>query len=156
MRANPLVAVVADAPWSPADAARDGAAEFQILLRLAQLQSTEKSVGLVGVGNRRGIFQQGTQRALEFAARRGVPVVRLACGMNAEPIEGSDLFINGGVLSPEVATVILTECLTRYGALPSLPASTPASSSLRRAYRDRLALYQSHFTARQPLTVAVR
>lgn len=155
-RASPRVAVITDAPWSPADAARDGAAEFKVLLQLAQLQRHDPSVGLVGVGNRRGVFQQGTQRALEFAARQGVPVVRIARGVNAEPIEGSDLFIDGGVLSAEAATALLTECLTRYGALPSLPLQKPADARTRQAFRAKLALYQAHFTARQPLTVAIR
>ncbi|HWL15346.1 MAG TPA: hypothetical protein VNR00_07060, partial [Opitutus sp.] len=34
--AAPPVAVIEDAPWSPDDAARDGAAELGVLLQLAQ------------------------------------------------------------------------------------------------------------------------
>ncbi len=150
--AAPPVAVIEDAPWSPDDAARDGAAELGVLLQLAQLQRDHERVGLVGIGDRRGIFQEGMQRALEFAARQGVPVVRLARTPTRVAPAEPDLFIAGGDLPPAAAAALLVRCLARYGALPKLAASADES----RAFREKLRLYQAEFTASQPATVAMR
>lgn len=154
-RAIEPVAVIEDAAWSPGDASREGAAEMGVLLKLAELQQTQSAVGLVGVGDRRGIFQEGTQRALEFAIRQGVPVVRLARGTSARPNRDVDTFIDGGVLSPEAAAALLADCLRRYGPLPKSKSSEPTRAELN-ALRRQLTLYQSAFTSRQPAMVAMR
>lgn len=157
--AAPAVSVVEDAPWSPDDAPRDGAAELNVLVQLAQLQRHADAVGLVGVGDRRGIFQDGTQRALEFAVRQGVPVVRLARGVPPCAPGANDVFIDGGLLSPEAAADLLAECLHRYGALPrNQSLDTPSLLTAReaRAFREKLRLYQAEFTSRQPPLVAMR
>lgn len=154
--AAPAVTVVEDAPWSPDDAPRDGAAELHVLLQLAQLQRSADTVGLVGVGDRRGIFQDGTQRGLEFAVRQGVPVVRLARGVPACTPHENDLFIDGGLLSPEAAAALLAVCLERYGALPRSDSSDTLDPRASRALRRQLARYQAEFTSRQPAFVAMR
>jgi hypothetical protein len=153
--AAPAVTVVEDAPWSPDDAPRDGAAELNVLVQLAQLQRRTDVVGLVGVGDRRGIFQDGTQRGLEFAVRQGVPVVRLARGVPRCAPNENDLFIDGGLLSPEAAAALLADCLARYGALPRSDSAT-LSAREARALRAKLHLYQAEFTSRQPSLVALR
>ncbi|HYP16471.1 MAG TPA: hypothetical protein VEQ65_04600 [Opitutus sp.] len=154
--AAPQVAVIEDTVWSPDDAPRDGAAELGVLLQLAQLEKTQPLVGLVGIGDRRGIFQEGTQRGFEFAVRQGVPVVRLARGAPVHPPAETDLFINGGLLSPAAAAALLAECLARYGRLPRADSADELSPREHRALRAQLALYQAAFTSRQPATVAVR
>lgn len=154
--AAPRVTVVEDAPWSPDDASRDGAAELNVLLHLAQLQHDEPKVGLVGIGDRRGIFQEGTQRGLEFAVRQGVPVVRLARGVPTCSPHENDLFINGGQLSPAAAAKLLAECLERYGALPKSRSPATLTARETQSLRAKLRLYQAEFTSRQPALVAMR
>ena len=153
------VAIIEDAVWSPDDATRDGAAELGVLVALAQLQATQAVVGLVGVGDRRGIFQDGTQRGLEYAVRQGVPVVRLARGVRDCTPPATDLMIDGGNLSPEAAVVLLSDCLARYGPLPKFESLDQATARERRALHAKLKLYRAAFTFRQPAasaTVAMR
>lgn len=153
--AAPLVAIIEDAAWSPDDAPRDGAAELGVLLRLAQLQRSQSVVGLVGVGDRRGIFQDGTQRGFEFAVGQGVPVVRLARGARACNPGDTDLFIDGGNLSPDAAVALLSKCLVRYGALPKVRSPhTPTRQELA-ALRKKLALYRAVFTSQEPAAPAM-
>ena len=154
--AAPPIAVIEDALWSPNDPPRDGAAELGVLLQVAQLRQSNRVVGLVGVGDRRGIFQDGTQRGLEFAVRQGIPVVRLARGTRFCLPSNNDLFIDGGALTPEAAVELLGECLQRYGALPAFDLSQPPTSHEVRALRAKLALYQAAFTSHQPAVVALR
>lgn len=152
---TPRVAVIEDAPWSPDDAPRDGAAELGVLLTLAQLQAKESVVGLVGVGDRRGIFQDGTQRGLEFAVRQGVPVVRLARGPSSCRPDDSDLLIDGGSLSPDAAVALLGQCLARYGALPKVRSAHAPTKGELRALREKLQLYRAAFTSQQPAAPAM-
>src|SRR4051794_37839908 len=46
------IAILHAAPWSAADAAREGAGEFEVLLRVAQLRRTHPVAGLISVGDR--------------------------------------------------------------------------------------------------------
>lgn len=154
--AAPRIAVIVDAPWSPNDVSRDGAAELSIMLQIALLQQETQAVGVVGVGDKRGLFQDGTRRGLEIAAQRGVPVVRLARDMRACLTDVDELFINGGMLSPEAASALLTECLTRHGPLPVIHSTAKPSSREMDALRRKLKLYQAEFSARQPKLLASR
>ena len=152
----PQIAVIEDAPWCPGDTQREGAAELEVMLRVAQLQQQHEVVGLVGVGDRRGLFQEGTRRGLEFAVQHGVPVVRLARGMQNCLKGTDDLFINGGMLSPEDASALLSKCLARHGALPVVHESGQSGEADLRALRAKLKLYQAEFTAKQATLVASR
>lgn len=138
------VAIIEDAPWSPGDASREGAGEFAVLLQLAALQRAHEHVGLVGVGDERGRFQLGTQRGLEFAARHGVPVVRLTSDPARAAGSVDDEFIPGGRLGAEAAQLLLRECLARFGPLP-------IEAKARRAV---LAHYRAAFREAQPEFVA--
>lgn len=144
----PQVAVIEDAPWSPADFSREGAAEMAVLLRLAQLQRHDCAVGLIGVGDERGCFQAGTRRALEFAAAQGVPVVRLARSGTARTGGAEDGFIAGGRLTADEARTLLADCLRRFGPLPGREQAGARQRLLQR--------YQAEFDARQSPGLAVR
>ena len=153
--AAPSIAVIEDAPWSPGDASREGAAEFEVLVRLAQLQQQQPLVGFVGLGDRRGIFQEGTRRGLEFAVRQGVPVVRLSRGASrAVPVD-TDIFIDGGSMSPAAAAALLARCLERFGPLPALASTRSLSPQNADELRSKLRLYQAEFTARQSAMIAM-
>lgn len=160
-QAEPRVTVIEDAPWSPNDPSRDGAAEFRVMLHIAKLQAGSSVVGIVGVGDKRGVFQEGTRRGLEMAVQHGVPVVRLARGVRTylKNVDRNpdDLFIDGGLLTPEAAQTLLVECLARHGALPRVRATdTAVSASELTALRQKLQLYQAEFTAHQPEMIASR
>lgn len=143
--AAPRVAVIEDAPWSPADFSREGAAEMAVLLNLAELMRAGEPVGLVGVGDARGCFQGGTQRALEFALTRGVPVVRLGRTGGAVTEDG---FIAGGDLPAKEACALLAACLERFGPLPVMERVAERRRQLQR--------YQAEFDIRRGEQVAVR
>ena len=111
------VAVLHAAAWSPGDRVREGAGEFEVFLRIAQLQRIHTAAGLVSVGDRNGFRQGGGELALRRAALTGVPVVKLAPGGEVAPTP-DDLFIDAGRLSPEHASRVLVQCLTRFGPAP--------------------------------------
>jgi hypothetical protein len=154
--ATSRVAVIEDAPWSPNDSSRDGAAELEVMLCVARLQHDHQAVGVVGIGDRRGIFQEGMRRGLELAVQHGVPVVRLARGPQACLRGVDDLFIDGGMLSPAAASALLSECLARHGALPSVRTTGQPNAEKLSALRKKLQLYQADFNAHQPALVASR
>lgn len=133
------------AAWSPGDSTREGAGEFEVLLRLAQLQKTHRAAGLVSVGDRHGMRRCGGENALVRATLSGVPVVKLAPqGEVAATPEG--LFLDGGSLTAEQAKSVLEHCLARHGAPPS--AADPDRSTAR-----ELAAIRAHL---EPFQTALR
>src|SRR5437764_483467 len=77
LRANSAeVAVLRAAAWSPGDVVLDGAIEFEVLMCAARLQHAQRAAGIVGVGDRHGLFATGAERALRTLALRGLPVVK--------------------------------------------------------------------------------
>jgi L-asparaginase len=152
---EPAVAVLYGSVWSPGDAARDGAAEFEVLMCVAQVQHASSVAGLVSVGYRRGSFPPSAETALERVAHMGIPVVRLA-QTSPLPTHHGDSFIEAGSLSPADAKRLLTECLVRYGSLPV--AADPAKPTKKedQAFQTKLALFQAQFDARNLSQVAMR
>src|SRR4051812_21225712 len=61
-----------------ADAAREGAGELMALMEIARVQAKPGHGGLVGVGDRHGLFSCDTEEALRLAVLAGIPVVKLA------------------------------------------------------------------------------
>src|SRR4051812_20563824 len=114
---NAGVEVLLPLKWSPGDPVREGAGEFEVLLRVAQLQRTHRIAGLVSMGDRHGMRAGGGERALGAAALNGVAVVKLPThgGVAATP---DGIFLNGGTLSAEKARQVLAYCLKTYGAPP--------------------------------------
>ena len=121
------------------DFVRQGAAELDLLMRLVELQQSPGPIGIVGVGNRHGIFQAGVHRALEMAVREGIPVVRLA--QNGEPAAAGSccVFINGGTLSVAEAELLLKQCLAEFGPLPQ------ANDAISQEMSTQLARFQAVF-----------
>ena len=111
------VAVLRAALWSPDDAAREGAGELEIFLSAARLQREHRVAGLVGVGDRHGLFLGGAERALRLLACRGFPVAKLARGgdLAADP---ERIFLDATGLSEADASALLARCLERHGPPP--------------------------------------
>jgi hypothetical protein len=153
--AEPAVAILLGSTWSPGDSARQGAAEFEVLMCVAQTRRAAALFGLVGVGDRDGRFPPGAETALEQVARMGVPIVRLAqsTGLPARP---GDVFIEGGSLSPEVAKQILRNCLARYGALPVSANPAQPTKKESAALQARIALFQAYFDSTARDQIAMR
>lgn len=153
--AEPAVAVLYGSAWSPGDTARDGAAELEVLMCVAQVQHASSVAGLISVGYRRGSFPPSAETALERVAHMGIPVVRLA--QNASlPTHHGDAFIEAGSLSPTDAKRLLAECLVRYGTLPICADPANPTKKEAQALQAKLALFQAQFDARNLNQVAMR
>jgi hypothetical protein len=152
---EPAVAVLYGSAWSPGDAARDGAAEFEVLLCAARVRQTAPLAGIVGVGARRGSFPPAAEMALERVAHMGVPIVRVAQLGNLAANE-NDVFIEAGSLAPTEAKRLLSECLRRCGPLPAAADPTRPTKKERAAIQAKLAEYQQQFDARNASHLAMR
>jgi hypothetical protein len=122
------VAVLRSAPWSPGDTVREGAGEFEVLMCAARLQRENRAAGIVGVGNRHGLFLTGAERALRLLALRGVPVAKLARNgqVAADP---EQLFLDASGLTESEASTLLRRCLEKHGAPPA--AANPDQPTAR-------------------------
>jgi hypothetical protein len=116
------IAVIRAAAWSPGDAVREGAGEFEVLLRVARLQREHPAVAVIGIGDRRGWFPAGAERALRFVAMQGVPVARIATGGDAG-IDPDGIFLDAGKLPESEVAAILDRCLDRSGPAPQVADS---------------------------------
>jgi hypothetical protein len=113
------VGILHSAPWSPGDSVRDGAGEFTVFLRTAQLQREHRATGLIAVGDRHGMLRSGGERALRRVVLTGVAVVKLAPGGEIAD-GGHEVFLNGGILDAAAASAVLLQCLERFGAPPAV------------------------------------
>ena len=153
--AEPSVGVLYGTTWSPGDAARDGAAEFEVLMCAATLKQANPLAGIVGVGKHHGSFSPAAEVALQRVACMGIPVVRLASS-GPLPSHQGDVFIEAGSLSPADARRLLAECLTRYGAPPAAHDPAHPTKKESAAIESKLALYQLQFDAHNSVQVAMR
>ena len=154
--AAPGIALVRSTRWSPNDAERDGASEFEILLSVARLLESHPLAGVIGVGNRNGAFLPAAERALERAASMGLPVVKLAA-QGSLPVNPDNLFIEAGSLSSDEARSVLAECLVTLGALPPAADILRPTAKELAAIRAKLTRYQLAFDTRAAATnVAMR
>lgn len=155
---NPLpadvpVQVIRAPAWSPGDTVREGAAEFMVLMAVARLERLPVKGGLVGVGDRRGLFGPGTEAALHRAVLRGVPVVKLAASGRVLPAPHG-LFLDAQNLSEQEACAVLVQCLAKHGALPAV-GETAVEAEVARL-REQLRRYQDEFTLAAGTRLAVR
>jgi hypothetical protein len=143
---QPGTTIIYDAPWSPGDASRDGAAEFAVLLTVAQLRQHHGRAGIVAVGNVNGLLQPATHEALTRAACMGVAIVRIV-GAKQPLVVPYDFFIEAPAQPALVVEKILADCLVRFGAPPAAanPAYPTAAESA--AIRRVLSRYQLAFDA---------
>lgn len=156
LQAQPTVAVLHSPAWSPDDAERDGASEFEVMMCTARVLRESGLGGVVGVGNRHGLFLPAAEQALHRAALMGVPIVKLSSGSEAPSAATGSLFIRAGDMAPNEARNVLASCLLRYGALP--PVRDPAKPTAREltAIRTHLSLYQAIFDAHAGRRVAMQ
>lgn len=155
VQAQPGITVLKSARWSPNDAEREGASEFEVLLSVARLLEKHPLPGLIGIGNQNGAFLPAAEQALTRAATMGVPVVKLsASGTLASNPE--NLFIEAGSLSPDEAKVLLAECLLVLGTLPPARNILAPTEAELQAIRHHLARYQAFFDRQAPVLVASR
>jgi L-asparaginase len=117
LAAAPAVGIVHAVGWSPGDSARDGAAEFAVLVCAAQLQRASRAAGIIAVGNQRGMLDAAAERALRRLALTGVVVTRIAPNGEVAWSPG-ELCIDAGNLPEESAKRLLTLGLMRYGPVP--------------------------------------
>ena len=153
--ANAGVAVIHSAAWSPGDVVREGAGEFQVLVSVANLQQSHSAVGVVGVGNRHGMFPAASEHALRFFALHGVPVAKIARGdeLAADP---DGLFLDAGTLSESAAAALLTHCLNRFGAPPLAANPDQPTPTELTAIRNSLRPFREAFAVANARTVASR
>ena len=151
--AEPGIALLRDVATS-GEAARAGAAEFDILLVVARLRQEHPDAGLVCVGNRDGAFHAAAEAVLTRVVLMGVPVVKLA-QRDPMPVNPDDVFVEGGALPPAVARRLLADCIVRFG--PPAAAADPSRPTAREiaATRRKLALYQAVFQAGMAQQVAM-
>jgi L-asparaginase len=156
LRAAPAgVAVVRAAPWSPGDVARDGAGEFEVLMCAARLQQEHRAAGIVGVGDRHGLFTFGAERALRVIALRGVPVVKLASGGDVAS-DPDQLFLDANGLSEAEASAVLARCLERHGRPPmAVDPEHPTANELA-AIRAHLQPFREAFVLAAAPQLAVK
>lgn len=148
------VGVVRNVAWSPGDAQRDGACEFQIFLTVAQLQQNHRDVGLVGVGNHNGRLSVQAEQALENVALRGIAVAKIAPQGGTVARTEDALFVDAGTLSESSACQLLQTCIERYGPVPAAAnPSRPTAAELRAIHRQ-LQRYQEAFTTASGAAVA--
>jgi len=149
------VGVVRNVAWSPGDAQRDGACEFEIFLTVAQLQQKHRAVGLVGVGNHNGRLSDQAEHALDNVALRGIVVAKIAPSGGTVARTDEALFVDAGTLPESTACQLLQTCIERYGPLPAVAnPSRPTAAELRAIHRQ-LQRYQDAFTTATSSAVAI-
>lgn len=147
------VRVIRAPAWSQGDAVREGAGEFLVLMDIARLANHPARAGLVGVGDRRGLFGPGAEQAMHQVTMRGVPVVKLAPNGRVLPAPHG-LFIDGSGLSEQEACALLERCIAAHGALPVV--GERAEETQLAELRERLKIYQNEFTLAAVTRLAVR
>jgi len=145
--AQPGIAVLKSARWSPNDAERDGASEFEVFLCVGRLLDAHALAGVVGIGNRNGAFLPAAEQALSRAVAMGLPVVKVSLSGVLET-NSENFFIEAGALTADEARAALAECLVTLGALP--PARNPLAPSATelQAIHAKLLRYQRIFDAK--------
>lgn len=150
------VAVLRAAPWSPGDDARAGAGELEVFLCAARLQRDHRAAGLIGVGDRHGLFVAGAERALRMLACRGLPVAKLARGGGDLAANPESLFLDATGLAEADAAALLARCLERHGPPPAaVNPDTPTASELA-AIRAHLRPFHEAFALAAAPQLAAR
>lgn len=144
---TPAVAVVRAPAWSGDDPVTDGAAEFGLLCTVAREQRDHAAGGIVGVGNRHGLFPSASEQSLHYFALRGMVVAKVARGgdLVGDP-EG--IFLDAGNLPEADVAALLADCLRRFGAPPAARGGAATAAELA-AIRGHLAPFRQAFAQAQ-------
>jgi hypothetical protein len=148
------VAIVRSAAWSANAAAREGAEELAVLMSVAQLQKNHRLAGLVGVGDKHGMFKPGTEQTLRFVALTGVAVVRVSPNGFVPPADG--LFIEAAQLTESQVKGHLQDCLVRFGAPPRARDPDRPTAAELSSIRSHLRKYQESFIQAAAPSVAMK
>jgi hypothetical protein len=134
---------------------REGAGEFEVLVCAARLQREHAVAGLIGVGDRHGLFLQGAERALRHLTLTGVPVAKLANGgdLASDP---DSLFLDATGLSETQASAVLKKCLERHGPPPSAKNPSKPTTQEIAAVRAHLEPFREAFAFAGAPRVAVK
>lgn len=155
-RAEPAVTLFYEPRVLPGDATRDGAAEFSVLVQVAQLRQHHPLAGLVCVGNRCVLLAIRTEATLGRVALMGVPVVKLPGG-GERPANPAQVFVEARAMDPAAAQRLLATCLARYGAPPAARDPARPTPPELDAIRAKVSQYQALFdAANRPAEVAMR
>lgn len=147
-------AVAVPLALAQANAGREGAGEFLVLMESVRAGAQPGSAGPVGVGNRPGLFSLDSEEALKAAVLQEIPVVKLATRGQVLPAPHG-LFIDGGNLSEEEACRVLAQCLSEYVGLPAAGGAAPSPREVA-AIQQRLRRYQRQFTVASGARLAAR
>jgi L-asparaginase len=150
----PAVGVIRNVTWSPGDSQRDGASEFEIFLKVAQLQREHDRVGLVGVGNHNGRLGTPAENALEQMVLRGVAVARVAKNGGSIARVADSLYIDASGMPEALACELLARCLDTYGAPPAARNPNHPSPAELTAIHRHLEQYQQTFAKAKSTIVA--
>lgn len=153
--APPGIAILHNVDWRAGDTVRDGAGEFAVFLRAAQLQRDHRAAGLIAVGDRHGMLRSGGERALRRLVFTGLAIAKLAPGGTVAPAD-PDLFLDGAHLAPDTAAAVLARCLARHGSPPrAVDPELPTSAEIA-AIRAHLQPFQAALALAAAESVAQR
>jgi hypothetical protein len=135
------VAVVQGAEWNAGDLARDGAGEFAVFLRVAQLQREHRAVALIAICDRHGLLRSGGERALRRVVFDGVVVAKFTA--EAGSLRGDGVFLDPLKLRIDAARSVIAECLSRHGPPPAAADPENPTSAERAALTAHLRPFQN-------------
>lgn len=144
--AIPRVGIVKYATFGGDDYADDPVSEVEISARIEKNLADFPLSGFVVEANEPyGNVHESLQVALERAALRGIPVVRVGRGNTEDFTSRSRFMLGGGNLTATKARLLLMACLMKFGSLP-VPANPerPTEAELQ-ALEARMAQYQAIF-----------
>lgn len=142
----PGIAVLKTTAWSPNDAERDGACEFEVLLSVARLLQNHALAGVVGLGDRNGHFLPAAEQALTRSVLMGVPVVKVASSGHTR-LDTDNLYVESRGLSTEQSQALLSRCLLTLGALPPVANPLAPTEGEIAVIKEKVSRYQVVFDA---------
>lgn len=144
--AIPRVGIVKYATFGGDDYVDDPLSEVEISARVEKnLKDFPLSGFVIEANEPYGNMHESLQRALERAAMRGIPVVRVGRGNTEDFTSRSRLMLGGGNLTATKARLLLMACLMKFGSLP-VPADPdrPTAAELK-ALEAKMVQYQAVF-----------
>jgi hypothetical protein len=144
--AIPRVGIVKYATFGGDDYADDPLNEVEISARVNKnLKDFPLSGFIVEANQPYGSMHESLEKALEWAAMRGMPVVRVGRGNTEDFTSRARLMLGGGNLTATKARLLLMACLMKFGSLPvPLNPDRPTAAELQ-AIEARMKQYQAVF-----------